>query len=385
LYTQFLCPGTIIAMRRALLLLLRRSDQFGHAALGELVEAALAVHAAVYFMRGMSVVNALMQTRRLPDAHRRCWAQFQEDLRPGNDLARRERWLSGDYRARATLEEVDAVETCAADSQVFVNAGRKELSAAKDVAAMSLEQLRRELTAYTVNRILLSLASEVANALAAQLQESSPALDRVPEFLDRCADDPATRMALAVLWRTKIDIMKTDADVPGPILEQLDLRLGVAGGDPRALEDVARFVITESILTSRASRRYVELLHSLLGGGALPSNQDPKGMIARGGSQRIPFHLSLNDRALEMMVAIASLEAEDAGLPLSFQRFVDFLASRYGLLVDRPPPRMVVSGGLMADAAIQSREALRARLRAMGLLREFSDSSDWNRVRWGSG
>lgn len=383
LYDQFLCPGTVILLRRSLRLLLRRADRLGHAALADLVEASLALHAAIYFIRGMHVVNSLMVERTLPTAHEQCW-RYQDDLRPGPPDGRESRWLVGGYGGRADASDAHAVSSCAEPSELFVNAGRKELSAAKDVARMSLEQLRRQLSAYTVNRILLSLASQVAHSLAAQLHEPPPGLHEVPARLDRWAATDRTRMALAVLWRAKIEVISTDADVPGAVLDELQDRLTDAGGDPAGLEDVARYVITESILSSRASSRYVELLHSLLGGGALPSNEDPKGIVARGGSRRVPFHLSLNDRALEVLVAVASLEAEEKAEPLSFQGFVDFLASRYGLLVDRHPGGMVVAGGLLADAALQSREALRARLRAMGLLQEFSDSSDWNRVRWGS-
>ena len=386
LYSTFLCPGTIILLRRALRLLLKQADRLGHAAMAELVDAALALHAALYFLRGMHAVNRLFLDRSFPESHGACWQRYQGDVSPAGDAAREARWRAGDYRGAAERADAEWVtSTCTAGSEIFVNAGRKELGAAKELARLSLEQLRRELSAYTVNRILLSLALDVGATLAGQLQEPRPTIPDILRTLDRWGGEPANRMALSVVWANKIEVLRTDADIPGNVLDELPARLASAGGDPRALEEVARYLITETILTSRASGRYVELLHSLLGGGALPSNEDPKGFMARGGTRSVPFHMSVNDRALEVLVAIASSEAEERGDPLSFQGFVDFLAARYGLLIDQAPANLAVSGGLVAEATMQSRAALRARLNAMGLLREFSDSSGWNRVRWGRG
>jgi hypothetical protein len=383
-YPQFLCPGSVVLMRRALSLLLGQSSTVGHAALGEMIEGTLAFHAAQYFIRGMRVLNDLADQRGLAPDCADCWARFQPDLQPSGDADRDTRWSNGGYRAGATAEDVNWIEAnCAADTEIFVNAGRKEHSAAKDLGRMSLEQLRRQLAAYTVNRIMMSICSDVAGEISKQLGAPSPRLDEVLATLDQLADDPGARMALAVVWGQKIEVLRTDDDIPGAVLESLEADILRAAGNPRALEGVARTIVSEAILSSRAFTRYIELLHSLLGGGALPSNEDPKGIIARGGSRTVPFHLSLNDRALEVLVATAALEADSAGGPLSFQDFIDFIARRYGLLVDAGPSNLAAAGGLIADAAQQSRQALRGRLQSMGLLDEFSDSSDWNRVHWG--
>jgi hypothetical protein len=383
-YPQFLCPGSVVLMRRALSLLLSRSETVGHVALGEIIEAALSLHASQYFIRGMRVMNDLVERRGLAPDCAECWARFQPDLKPGEDPDRAARWSSGDYRGAATDDDAAWIESnCGADTQVFVNAGRKEHTAAKDLGRMSLEQLRRQLAAYTVNRIMMSVCWDVATTITKNAGGEVPSLDQVLSLLDRWSDDPATRMALSMVWGQKIDVLRADDDIPGAVLESLDDQLARAAGDPRALEDVARTIVSEAILSSRAFTRYIELLHSLLGGGALPSNEDPKGLMARGGSRAVPFHLSLNDRALEVLVATAALEADVAGRSLSFQEFIDFMAGRYGLLVDAGPSNLAAAGGLVADAAQQSRQALRSRLRSMGLLEEFSDSSEWNRVRWG--
>ncbi len=379
-YKWFLCPGVVVLMRRSLKLLLDNSDAIGHAALGEMIEASLAGHAALYFVRGLRVLNELVERRGLPPDCAACQVRFQSQL-VGDDP---EAVADPSHPVAATAADAAFVEsTCEANDGLFVNAGRKELTAARDLARLSLEELRRKLALYTVNRILLKVASDVCGRLAKTVGHPEPRVSETLALLDTWSDNTATRMALSLAWDEKIEELSQDPDVPGPTLETLEARRSAAAGDPRALEGVARDVISEAILSSRAFTRYIELLHSLLGGGALPSNEDPKGFMARGGTKQVPFHLTVNDKALEHLVAVAFLESRAAGTSLSFPAFVDFLNRRYHLSIDTAPESLGATSGLVADATSQSREALRRRLLAMGMLEEYSDSSEWNRVKWG--
>jgi len=382
-YRQFLCPGSVVYMRRAIRLVLQGGSRVGHTALAEIIETTLVNHAALYFIRGMRVLNALNTERHLGESCANCWDRFQADLRPIGDAERRDRWQADGYQAGAERADVDWIDAnCDVRQEVFVNAGRKEHTAAKDLARLSLEQLRRELATYTVNRICTAICLEVAAAVARTVGQEAPTLRDVFQMLDKWAGDTGTRMALSVLWDQQIERLATDQDVPGAVLEKLDGERARAAGDPRALEMLAREIVSEAILSTRSFTRYVELMNSLLGGGALPTNQDPKGLMARGGTRATPFHLSINDRALEAFVAVLALEAADRMEPLSFQGLIDGLRIRYGLLVDTLPAGSTATSGMLAEAASQSREALRDRLHAMGLLQEFSDSSEWNRVTW---
>jgi hypothetical protein len=383
LVETFLCPGAIVSLRRTLRLLIGEQKRLGHSALSELVEAALALHSALYFKRGMRVINQLSADRALPADCSRCWARYQADLAPRAEPSRDRRWGTEGYHGSATASEIEWVEAnCQASDDMFVNAGPKELTAAKDLARISLEKLRRELASYTVNRISLSICRGVAAQLALQFREPLPPLDRVFERLDAWSADVARRGIVAFAWLRRIDQLRNEPELPGPFLETLDNRLGAISDDPRALEGVVREMVSETVLSSRTFGRYVELMHSLLGGGALPSNQDPKGLMARGGSQKMPFHLTINDQALELMVAVAVLEFRSRGQPLSFQDFVEFLATRFGVRVDQPGATESAPAGLVAAATMESRRALRERLATMGLLEEYSDSSEWNRITW---
>jgi hypothetical protein len=380
-YTEFLCPGTVILLRRALKALLGRSEETSHSAMADMVETALVNHAAIYYVRGMRVLNALTAGRGLPEDCARCWDRFQPDLAPAADQTRVGAWLAGDYQGDPTAEDANWVdENCSQGVEIFVNAGRKEQQNAKDLARLSFEGLRHQLSEYTVNRIMLKIAWDVARGAASESRPAPDSMRDIYPTLDRWYGERDTRLMLAAVWRTKIVELASDRDVPGAARALAD----AAGhsDDPEQLEGVARHLVGETILSSRAYGRYVEVLNSLLGGGALPTNQDPKGLVARGGTQATKFHLSINDRALETMVAIAAAEHE--GRALSFQNFIDFLARRYGILIDRMPRDLAVSPGLVADASAESRQALRARLSSMGFLTEFSDSSDWNRVHWGA-
>ena len=381
-YDEFLCPGMIVLLRRALRLVLGQADTTSHSALAEMVETLLVNHAALYFVRGMRVINELSARRELPTDCTACWDRFQGDVRPGAVEQESERWASGEYRGQATRDDARWVEdTCRNPIELFVNAGRKEQQDAKDLARLTLENLRQQLAEYTVNRITLRVAWDVAKEAAGPGRPPPSSLRDVFRELDALYADPSTRLMLASLWRAKIRYLLEDTDVPGSVRESAEAWPDL--DDPVQLESRARYVVGETILSSRTFTRYVEVLHSLLGGGSLPTNQDPKGMLARGGKASTGLHMSLNDRALETMVAIASLEAAEDEAPLSFQGFVEFLGRRYDILVDRAPAQISVAPGLVADAAAQSRDQLRSRLASMGFLTEFSDSSGWNRVRWG--
>ncbi len=189
-------------------------------------------------------------------------------------------------------------------------------------------------------------------------------------------------------WRDRIengdgDGLRRDEAISDPeFREAIDGRLNDAAGDPAALEKLVREIVAEAVLSTRAFGRYRELLHSLLGGGSLPSNQDPKGMMANGGTQASRFYLTLNDGALEMMVAVASLESAEQGVDLTFDGLLSFLDRRFHVSVDHGPSGDSIPPGLIAAASAQSRQALRDRLSSMGMLEEYSDSSQWNRVSW---
>jgi hypothetical protein len=391
---QLLCPGSVILMRRSLSLLLARQGSIGHAALSDLVETTLTFHASQYFTRGMRVLNDLTAGRELPSDCRACWDRFQDDVRPSPTPGTVDRWRDGDYHGDATAEEAAWVEeTCKADDYLFVNAGRKEDVAAKDLARLSLERLRRDLATYTVNRITLAIAQGICESLSVQFGESVPSLDATYSRFDAWIADPNRRGVLAYAWTERIKDLMKDAALPGPIVDDVPRMLGAAKGDPRLLELVVRDLVSEAILSSRAFTRYIELLNSLLGGGALPTNQDPKGLMARGGSRSVPFHLSLNDRALELLISLATLEGKDGvdGAPLaegadstSFQDFLGFLERRYHIVLTRGPSGELVPSGLLSAASAQSLAALRNRLSSMGLLEEYSDSSEWNRITWGT-
>jgi len=391
---QLLCPGSVILMRRSLSLLLARQGSIGHAALSDLVETALAFHASQYFIRGMRVLNDLSSGRALPADCRACWDRFQGDIRPVPTADDRERWRARAYRGHATAAEAAWVEsTCEADDYLFVNAGRKEDVAAKDLARLSLERLRRELATYTVNRITLGIAQAICERLAVQFGEVPPPLDGTYLRLDAWAAIPAARAVLAYAWTQRIEELSNDPGLPGPVVDDVRRKLGAAAGDPAILGLVVRELVSEAILSSRAFTRYIELMNSLLGGGALPTNQDPKGFMARGGSRSVPFHLSVNDRALELLVALAALEGrdqedgsgpDDARDTTSLQGFLDFLERRFHLVLTRGPAGEVVPAGLVSAASAESLAALRTRLSSMGLLEEYSDSSEWNRISWGT-
>ena len=382
-----LCPGTVIQLRRSMALLLQHADSVGHGAMAHLLETALVHHAAQYYVRGMRVLNDLVRLRRLPDDCGVCWDRFAADLDPlGSSAQRDRRWAAGEYRGQGSAENARFVDVeCKTPQGLFLNAGAKEDLSAKDLARMSLDSLRQQLGEYTVNRLWMSIAWDVANELASQvpgLPMPATIADVLP-LLDQAYKKPSATLLAASVWRNRLALLLDDKDAPPDTVTEVLAIVQRRDSKPLDLEDATRRLISETVLSARYFGRYQEVLNSLLGGGALPSNQDPKSMIQRGGDQRQRFHLAINDSLLELLVAVFSCEADEAGEPLSFTGFLDRLSERYRLDLDRVSPSLPAGTGLAADAISQSRQALRARMSAMGFLTEFSDSANWNRVSWG--
>lgn len=383
---SILCPGSVVLLRRSLRLLFAKRRELGHGALGRLVETSLAHHAAHYYVRGMRVVNELAVNRKLPADCASCWTHFQGDLAPMPSPKALEQWAAGEYHGGGAAEDARFVEeTCQAPSQIFLNAGTKEQTAAKDLGRIGLEHLRQQLAEYTVNRVWLSVAWSIADDVAPLVPGCArpDSVAQVLSTLDSIYDNPQAKLLVTDKWLKKLGVLITDKDVPGNVVDDVVDAMTHRDLSPRELERMARDVVAETILSARYFGRYVEVLNSLLGGGALPSNQDPKGMMARGGRTSLKFHMGLNDALLEFLVALASMEAAEGESNLSFTDFIEFVGRRYLLNIDRVPDALTVGSGLGAEAVSQSREALRARLSAMGLLEEFSDSASWNRITWG--
>ena len=355
--------------------------------MAHLIETALAHHAAQYYIRGMRVLNDLVQLRRLPDDCQSCWGRFSDDLDPLRlDQAKRDRWNAGEYQAAGNRDDARFVDReCKTPFSLFLNAGSKEDASAKELGRLSLEALRQQLGEYTVNRLWMNVAWDVAIQLSAEIPGQQPPRNvaEVLPMLDSVYANADAVLLARSKWRAMLEVLVADGEALAGPIEDARAVLGSRDVSLLEFEAATRQFIAETALTTRYFGRYVEVLNSLLGGGALPSNQDPKAMIARGGRLKMPFHLAVNDSLLELLVAIFSCEAEEAGEALSFTDFLDRLSERYRLNVDRGATAPAAGTGLTADAVSQSRQALRGRMSAMGFLTEFSDSASWNRVSWG--
>jgi hypothetical protein len=100
------------------------------------------------------------------------------------------------------------------------------------------------------------------------------------------------------------------------------------------------------------------------------------------------WYYRMSDPLLEALVQLCSVLPEyngsrpDTGVsprPITLNRFIDFLRDRYGILVDTPPEWMGSTENIAG--ARENFDALKYRLRQMGLFDDLSDDFNVQRIR----
>lgn len=99
------------------------------------------------------------------------------------------------------------------------------------------------------------------------------------------------------------------------------------------------------------------------------------------GGTRGPAQLkyAFGDELLEALVQLALVStANNSKAPLTLTTFLSFLKERYGILIDRPPS--YARNPEMESAADENFDALKRKLRQMGLFIDLSDARDSQRI-----
>ncbi len=377
-FLAFMCPGSVILMKNALRAVLLQTD-LARDRKFELLKTVFTLHIWLYYRRSLYVLNEIERLGTLPETCADCWKRFQDDLVPPYAAEgcpeRYEKWAQGQYGAAGTEEDAQFVARTCPCPGLFFNMGTKECSHALRLSLTSLRGLYDELEAATLNRIWLGLLIErMSKSLRCHKRDLWP--DRI-----LAADSDVRQSVLVEHVTAWINELLSDGSLPESWqVAFTDIISPTSQASPEQVFRLVREYIADS-LTQRDFSRYREVLHSMMGGGELPTNQNPRGVMSGAGPKGRQFYPTLQSHALELLVLLASDSRGPDG-HLSFEQFIEFLQSRYGIYCHTIPGNLQQGTPLSLDACTESRNSLRERLRAAGFLREFSDTEEWNRVSW---
>lgn len=382
-WNDFICPGSIVLLKRSIQLILNSEsstedrientlDERTSDYTQDRIEDALAAHTSDYVLRSMFVLNSAMSGKNnLPESCVECRDKFAKGLIQPKHAS----------ESVASLENIEWIDTNCEYEGNFANAGPKESKAAKTLATIDLATLYSQLNSYTANRRAAQAAVDIVKNLKFTTKQSSESPIESISILWKLM---SSERSLVVQSLRDISSAFIDSESPSEATrERLEGLMASSETHPQdlwsALVDAFRDVSTGTghSLASRAR----EVMHSQLGGGALPTNQDPKGRLQRGGLGEFPkFHLATNDRFLSHMARTAFHEFFEQDRQLSLREFVQFVRERFKIELLPDSDFKHQAPGLCAKAAKENAANLSQRLKNMGILREFSDSSDWNRI-----
>ena len=108
------------------------------------------------------------------------------------------------------------------------------------------------------------------------------------------------------------------------------------------------------------------------------------GLLQGSTSRRQSWLYAPSNDLLAVLVQLAAAREEGPQVdappqPIRLQTFLEFLETRFGIIIDRPPAPF--SGADYAAAARDNRQSMLSRLRQMGIFRDLSDDFTVQRLQ----
>ena len=337
---SFLCPEQVELMREDLGLLFLYKDSIPRRELINYMTTLMVFHAALYFFQVVKIANHAVAEGELPPARGECPK-------------------AGEARHHAPFELT-----------LFCDLANGHNPTVKELSETCYQDLFKEVERYFRSGYTLKKLEEFAASYLSPAQKKQTGKDYVGLLLEafRNHDD------LNGYFNRDINDVIQAARDPDTEQDDPDIARIIEVCNQRKLDKLDTFV---EILLHFQYGTLREQHRKLIAG--LCGIDQERGLLA--GKGRVKRRFVLGNELLEVLIQLAVLRERQSDNrfethPIQIRDFVDWLAGRYGLLVDRLGPAAATESEQVNRALARNHDALKTRLRQLGFFVDLADASN---------
>ena len=337
---SFICPEQVELMREDLGLLFLYKDQIPRRELINYMTTLMVFHAALYVFQVVKIANHAVAQGELPLARGACPK-------------------AGEPRHHAPFELT-----------LFCDLANGHDPTVKALSETSYQDLFKEVERYFRSGYTLKKLEEFAASYLSPAQKKQTGKDYVALLLEAFRNHPDLN---GYFNRDINDVIQAARD-PDTEDDDPDIARIIEVCNQRKLDRLDTFV--EILLHFQ----YVTLRdqHRKLIAGLSGIDQE-RGFLA--GKRRVKRRFVLGNELLEVLIQLAVLRERQSDNrfethPIQIRDFVDWLAGRYGLAIDRLGPEAAAESEQVNRALARNYDALKTRLRQLGFFVDLADASN---------
>ena len=338
---SFICPEQVELLREDLGLLFLYQDRIPRRELINYMTTLMVFHAALYFFQVAKIANHAVAQGALPPGRGDCPK-------------------AGEGRTHAPF-----------DLALFCDLANGHDDLLKDLGETCYQDLFKEVERYFRSGYVLRKLDEFASSYLTPEQKRQTGKDYVLLLLEGFRDHPDLN---GHFNRDINDVIQAARD-PDTGEEDPDIARIIQVCNQRKLDKLDSFV---EILLHFQYGTLREQHRKLIAG--LCGIDQERGLLV--GKGRVKRRFVIGNELLEVLIQLAVLrERRSDGRfetrPVQIRDFVDWLAGRYGLLIDRLGPGMATEESEQVNRALaRNYEALKTRLRQLGFFTDLADASN---------
>lgn len=337
---SFICPEQVELMREDLGLLFLYKDQIPRRELINYMTTLMVFHAALYLFQVIKIANQAVAQGKLPPSRGTCPK-------------------AGESRHHAPFELT-----------LFCDLANGHDPTVKALSETCYQDLFKEVEGYFRAGFTLKKLEEFAASYLTPAQKKQTGKDYVGLLLEPFRDHQDLN---GYFNRDINDVIQAARD-PDTEEDDADIARIIEVCNQRKLDRLDTFV---EILLHFQYGTLREQHRKLIAG--LCGIDQERGFLA--GKGRVKRRFVLGNELLEVLIQLAVLRERQSDnrfetRPIQIQDFVDWLAGRYGLLIDRLGPDAAAESEQVNRALARNYGALKTRLRQLGFFVDLADASN---------
>lgn len=337
---SFICPEQVELMREDLGLLFLYKDQIPRRELINYMTTLMVFHAALYLFQVIKIANQAVAQGQLPPSRGTCPK-------------------AGESRHHAPFELT-----------LFCDLANGHDPTVKALSETCYQDLFKEVEGYFRAGFTLKKLEEFAASYLTPAQKKQTGKDYVGLLLEAFRDHQDLN---GYFNRDINDVIQAARD-PDSEEDDADIARIIEVCNQRKLDRLDTFV---EILLHFQYGTLREQHRKLIAG--LCGIDQERGFLA--GKGRVKRRFVLGNELLEVLIQLAVLRERQSDNrfethPIQIQDFVDWLAGRYGLLIDRLGPDAAAESEQVNRALARNSGALKTRLRQLGFFVDLADASN---------